>query len=132
MDSLPINPSLRLRQLSIITSYFRATGHGLVAGDFNPVLPYDDILVSANCLLDVWSELHPSKAEFTWGFDGDQPFPPNRLDKVAVVGLKPCSTEVIALGDIEQAGTSKLKQEEDQKHDHNSLKWSDHSGLVLG
>lgn len=132
LDSLPINPSLRPRQLSIITSYLRATGHGLVAGDFNPVLPDDDMLVSANGLLDVWNELYPSEAGFTWGADGDQPFPPNRLDKVALVGLKPCGIKIIAPGDIGQAGTSKLRQEEeDQKHDHNSLlKWSDHSGLV--
>lgn len=83
--TLPINPSLRPRQLSIITSYLRATGHGLVAGDFNPVLPDDDMLVSANSILDVWNELYQSEAGFTWGADGDQPFPPNRLDKVAVV-----------------------------------------------
>jgi len=100
LDSLPINPSLRPRQLSIITSYLRATGHGLVAGDFNPVLPDDDMLVSVNGLLDVWNELHPSEAGFTWGADGDQPFPPNRLDKVAVVGLKPCGIIIIAPSDI--------------------------------
>ena len=103
-----------------------------MAGDFNPVLPDDDMLVRANGLLDVWNELHPSEAGFTWGADGDQPFPPNRLDKVAVVGLKPCSIKIIAPGDIGQADTSKLRRdEEDQKHDHNLLlKWSDHSGLV--
>lgn len=78
LDSLPINPSsLHPHQLLIVTSYLRATGHGLVAGDFNPVLPGDDMLVSANGLLDVWSELHPSEARFTWEADGDQPFPPN-------------------------------------------------------
>lgn len=132
LDSLPINPSLRPRQLSIVTSYLRATGHGLVAGDFNPVLPDDDMIVSANDLLDVWSELHPSEAGFTWGADGDQPFPPNRLDKVAVVGLKPCSIRIVAPGDIEHAGTSELEREkDDQKNDHDLLlKWSDHSGLV--
>ena len=132
LDSLPINPSLRPRQLAIITLYLRAAGHGLVAGDFNPVLPDDDMLVSKNGLLDVWNELYPSKAGFTWGADGHQPFPPNRLDKVAVVGLKPCGIKIIAPGDIGQASTSKLRQEkEDQKHDHNLLlKWSDHSGLV--
>ncbi|KAL4779754.1 hypothetical protein BJX76DRAFT_339870 [Aspergillus varians] len=122
LDSLPISPSLHPRQLSIITSYLRATGHGLVAGDFNPVLPDDDSLVRTNGLLDVWSELHPSEAGFTWGVDGDQPFPPNRLDKVAVVGLKPYDIEILAPGEIEQAGISKLKREKEaQKHYHNTL-----------
>ena len=132
LDSLPINPSLRPRQLSIVTSYLHATGHGLVAGDFNPVLPDDDMLVSANNLLDVWNELYPSKAGFTWGADGNQQFPPNRLDKVAVLGLKPCSLKIIAPGNIGQTSTSELRQkEEEQKQDHNQLlKWSDHSGLM--
>lgn len=37
-----------------------------MAGNFNPVLPDDDMLVSANGLV-VLSELHPSEAGFTWG-----------------------------------------------------------------
>ncbi|MEC4630311.1 hypothetical protein VSS86_21535, partial [Bacillus safensis] len=83
---------------SIVTKYLRTAGHGLVAGDFNPVLPDDDKLVCANNLLDVWCEMHPSEAGFTWGADGDQPFPPDRLDKVAEVGLKPCGIKVIESG----------------------------------
>lgn len=130
LDSLPINPSLRPRQLSIITSYLNVTGHGLIAGDFNPVLPGDDAFIGVNGLLDVWCELYPGESGFTWGVDGDEPFPPNRLDKVAVAGLKPCSIDIIVPGFIEQAGTSELKQGEVQKHHDSSLKWSDHSGLV--
>ena len=60
------------------------------------------------------------------GADSDQPFPPNRLDKVTVVELKPCSIKVMEPGDIEQAAASELKREEGQF----LLKWSDHSGLV--
>ena len=132
LDSLPIHPSLRPRQLSIIASYLRAAGHGLVAGDFNPVLPEDDMLVNMNWLLDVWSELHPSEDGFTWGVDRDQSFPPNRLDKVAMTGLKAYDIQIIPPGETEQASVSRLKQgKEDQKHDHySSLKWSDHSGLM--
>lgn len=61
------NPSLRPRQLAIITSYLRAAGHGLMAGDYNPVLPEDDALVGKNCLVDAWTELHPEDNGFTLG-----------------------------------------------------------------
>ncbi|KAL1970091.1 hypothetical protein VTN77DRAFT_6496 [Rasamsonia byssochlamydoides] len=142
LDSLPIQPSLRPRQLSIIASYLRAAGRGLVAGDFNPVLPEDDTLVSANRLVDAWTELHPNEAGFTWGFDGNQPFPPIRLDKVAMVRLKAYDIQVIPPGTCmgtgtsgqereQQVGAPLLKQEQEQRHDHDSpLRWSDHSGLM--
>ncbi|PLB50159.1 Endonuclease/Exonuclease/phosphatase family protein [Aspergillus steynii IBT 23096] len=132
LDSLPINPSLRPRQLAIVASYLRAAGRGLVAGDFNPVLPDDEALVHASGLLDVWRELRPRENGFTWGVDGDQPFPANRLDKVAVVGLTPCDIKILAPGGIEQADTLELEREgENDMHDRSSiLKWSDHSGLV--
>lgn len=139
LDSLPILPSLRPLQLSTIASYLCAAGGGLVAGDFNSVLPEDDKLISANRLVDAWTELHPSEAGFTWGLDGNQPFPPNRLDKVAVVGLKAYDIQVIPPGICmdtssqkrEQQATAPLpKQKQEQRHDHDStLFWSDHSGL---
>lgn len=129
LDSLPINPSLRPRQLAIITSYLRAAGHGLVAGDFNPVLPEDDALVGKNCLVDAWTELYPEDDGFTWGVDGDQPFPPSRLDKVAMVGLKASDIQILPPGKIEQTGT--LKHEGNNQDDQGLVvKWSDHSGLV--
>ncbi|EED12966.1 endonuclease/exonuclease/phosphatase family protein [Talaromyces stipitatus ATCC 10500] len=62
LDSLPIQPSLRPIQLSVVASYLHAAGRGIVAGDFNSVLPEDDTLVSTNCLVDVWAELHPDEA----------------------------------------------------------------------
>ena len=129
LDSLPINPSLRPRQLAIIASYLRAAGHGLVAGDFNPVLPEDDALVGKNGLVDAWTELHPEDDGFTWGVDGDAPFPPSRLDKVAMVGLKASDIQVLPPGKIELTGV--LKHEGNNQDDQGlAVKWSDHSGLV--
>ncbi|PKY00078.1 hypothetical protein P168DRAFT_313592 [Aspergillus campestris IBT 28561] len=65
LDSLPIQPSKRPIQLSIIASYLRAAGRGLVAGDFNPVLPEDNALIGTNELKDVWVELRPEEDGFT-------------------------------------------------------------------
>lgn len=98
LDSLAINPSLRPLQLSIVASYLRAAGQGLAAGDFNPVLPEDDTLVNANGLVDAWTEVRPDEAGFTWGIDGKQRFPPSRLDKVAMIGLKAFDIHVIPPG----------------------------------
>jgi len=130
LDSLPVQPSLRPRQLSIIAANLRAAGRGLVAGDFNPVLPEDHTLVGTNRLVDAWTELHPSEPGFTWGVDGTEPFPPGRLDKVAMVGLEAYEIEVIPPGTLErhQDGVAWLKQEQEQEHDR-PLPWSDHSGL---
>ncbi|ODM19785.1 hypothetical protein SI65_04771 [Aspergillus cristatus] len=141
LDSLPVFPSLRPRQHSIIASYLRAAGHGLVAGDFNPVLPEDQTLVSANSLIDAWIELCPNEDGITWGLDSDTPFPPERMDKVALVGLKPfhiqvirpgtCATGALSGVDDEQAGVGKEGGRE--KHEGGlQIPWSDHSGLVCG
>lgn len=95
LDSLPINPSCRPRQLSIIAKYLGAAKRGLVAGDFNPVLPEDEGLVEKNGLVDAWTKLCTSEPGYTWGVEADQPFPPNRLDKVALYNLDPVSIHVL-------------------------------------
>ncbi|KAF7628618.1 hypothetical protein AFLA_003969 [Aspergillus flavus NRRL3357] len=53
LDSLPIKPSHRPRQISIISSFLRSAGCGLVAGDFNPVLEEDATLLESNGLTDI-------------------------------------------------------------------------------
>ncbi|KAJ5178882.1 endonuclease/exonuclease/phosphatase family protein [Penicillium capsulatum] len=88
LDSLPIKPSLRPRQLSIVSSFLRVAGQGLVAGDFNPVLDEDSDIIERNGLVDVWSSFRPGEPGYTWGLDGKQPFPPNRLDKIGILGLR--------------------------------------------
>ncbi|KMP09547.1 hypothetical protein CIHG_08519 [Coccidioides immitis H538.4] len=123
LDSLAIQPSYRPRQLSIIASYLRAAGRGLVAGDFNPVLPEDDSLINENNLVDVWTELRPNDPGFTWGIDGKQAYPANRLDKVAKLGLKTHEIEVIPPGTCTYAYAAENRPEE-REH-----KWSDHCGL---
>lgn len=120
LDSLQIHPSLRPKQLSVATAYLQSAGQGVVAGDFNPVLPEDATLVEENDLVDAWSELRSGEDGFTWGVDGDQPFPPIRMDKVAVLGLK------LQGIDVYHPETIKRGQEGDAGEE---VPWSDHSGL---
>lgn len=126
-------PFLCPRQMSIAASYLRSVGHGVVAGDFNPVLPEDETLVRDNNLIDAWTELHPNEEGLTWGLDSDEPFPPRRMDKVALVGLKACDIHVIRPGTCATNVSGKqvgLEQEEFKRSDQ--VPWSDHSGLVCG
>ncbi|KAJ6008374.1 Endonuclease/exonuclease/phosphatase [Penicillium herquei] len=126
LDSLPIKPSHRPAQLSTLTSFLRSAGCGLIAGDFNPVLPEDAILVEANGLTDAWKVLHANDPGFTWGVDGKQRFPPSRLDKVAVLGLVPHSIEV-----LEPQLLPNLVQSEHENDDPSEeVFWSDHHGLL--
>lgn len=123
LDSLPIQPSLRPQQVAMVAALLRSACRGVVAGDFNPVLPADDTLIQNNGLVDAWAELRPGDPGFTWGADGREPFPPNRMDKVATVGLRVQNLEILTPGSIaspDHAGQP--------KHD-NMLAWSDHSGL---
>lgn len=78
------------------------------------MLPADEGLVSANGLVDVWGELRPGEDGFTWGVDGEEPFPAGRLDRVAVLGLRACGIGVLVPGEVGSG----------------CIKWSDHSGLV--
>ena len=127
LDSLPIQPSLRTRQLAIVANMLHAAGRGVVAGDFNPVLPGDDELVQANRLADVWTELQGTEG-FTWGIDGKQPFPPGRLDKIAMVGLEAKTIDVIHPGVL--SNTDKVDESQDGKDELiSTVPWSDHSGL---
>lgn len=80
LDSLPIQPSQRPQQLSIIASYLYLAGRGVVVGDFNPVIPEVNAIISSNGLVDAWPQLYPTDPGFTLGTDGNGPFPANRLD----------------------------------------------------
>ncbi|KAF1839717.1 hypothetical protein BDW02DRAFT_604322 [Decorospora gaudefroyi] len=101
LDSLPINPSRRPQQFALVTAYLSVADRGLIAGDFNPVLPEDADLVSANELEDAWTSLHPPDPGFTWGVNGEHTFPPNRLDKVALVDLKPSNMRVMRTHEVD-------------------------------
>jgi tyrosyl-DNA phosphodiesterase 2 len=95
LDSHPLQPSKRSEQLSIVSGLLREAGRGLVAGDFNAVLPRDDTLIQDNGLVDAWVELHNSQPGFTWGVDGKQRFPARRLDKVAMLRLRSVGIEIL-------------------------------------
>lgn len=122
LDSLPIQPSLRPKQVSIAAALLHSAGRGIVAGDFNPVLPGDDTLVQDSGLVDAWAELHPADPGFTWGVDGKEPFPPNRMEKIAVFGLRAQEVEVLSLDNI-------IRRDHVGEVDDEAVAWSDHSGL---
>ena len=126
LDSLPINPSRRPRQVSICASYLRAAGRGVIAGDFNCVLPEDDDLVSNNGLADAWAELHPNDSGHTWGVYGEQSFPPNRLDKVALFNLNPSAMRVLQTSKMESYGA---ETSADVAEQGSNAHFSDHLGL---
>ncbi|KAK1767888.1 hypothetical protein QBC33DRAFT_514794 [Phialemonium atrogriseum] len=92
LDSLAYQPSLRPGQLSAAAAFLRSAGRGIVAGDFNPVLPEDETLVADVGLEDAWlvAAAAAGKEEedpgFTWGVDGKAAFPPCRMDKIATLG----------------------------------------------
>lgn len=138
LDSLPIQPSRRPQQIAAVASTLQSANRGLVAGDFNPVLAEDATLISDNHLVDVWLEHHPTESGYTWGVDGQQPFPPGRLDKVALFGLQSRSIEVMHPDVIKrslQGGESALDSPgvtEDARplqQGEETVSWSDHSGL---
>lgn len=126
LDSLSINPSLRPVQLSICALYLRAAGHGIIAGDFNPVLQEDDDLVRANDLTDAWMQLCPNDPGHTWGVYGEHTFPPNRLDKVALFNLNPLTMGVLETSEV---GTCDEKMSADGMELVEKAHFSDHFGV---
>ncbi|KAI2726215.1 hypothetical protein CBS147332_3102 [Penicillium roqueforti] len=135
LDSLAIKPSHRPRQLAIVSSFLRSAGCGLVAGDFNPVLDEDAVLVETNGLTDAWTALRPGEPGYTWGADGKQRFPPNRMDKVALLGLKARKIEILEaqqVGELDgqehtQSDTDILESQQTQPE---VTLWSDHHALL--
>ncbi|KAH6639889.1 Endonuclease/exonuclease/phosphatase [Boeremia exigua] len=126
LDSLPINPSLRPQQLSISASYLSAAGRGIIAGDFNPVLPEDADLVRAIGLTDAWTHLHPDDPGHTWGVYGEHSFPPNRLDKVALFNLTTSSMGILQTRELEFCGEQTAI---DGMRSGSRAHFSDHFGL---
>lgn len=131
LDSLPIQPSQRPRQIAIAAEFLRTAGvtQGVIAGDWNPVMEEDKDLVRNNELIDAWEYLHPDEDGFTWGLDGKgAPFPPSRLDKVAVLGLRPLEIRVIHPGSVPTMIGS--RGESIPRGGKENVPWSDHSGLL--
>lgn len=117
LDSLAHDPSYRPAQVRLTAqSIASAGGHGLIAGDWNSVLPIDDSLCAENGMIDAWEANRPGEDGFTWNWDGrsKEPFPPNRLDKLALAGLRCALIEVLEPGTLQVRG---------------GVDWSDHCGL---
>lgn len=130
LDSLPIQPNQRPRQVAIAANLLRTAGagRGVIAGDWNPVSEEDTALVERNRLVDAWERLRPGEDGYTWGLDGKtEPFPPGRLDKVAVLGLKPLDTQVLHPETLPEAGGSGGVTKAGNNRE--VVPWSDHSGL---
>ncbi|KAJ5383755.1 Endonuclease/exonuclease/phosphatase [Penicillium concentricum] len=134
LDSLPIKPSHRPQQLSIVSSFLRSAGCGLIAGDFNPVLDEDAVLIESNGLTDAWLALRPEEPGYTWGADGKQRFPPNRMDRIALLGLKARGIEILEAQRVELNGQENSQSEtnipESQETEPRGIPWSDHHALL--
>jgi len=118
LDSLDshFRRALQMHMLAGVLREPRCSG-GIIAGDFNAILPEDHRLIDENKLLDAWVALHGSTRPdggATWGvgigLNGG--LKAGRLDKVAMLGLKPDEIEVLQPGLIEP-----------------DRPWSDHCGL---
>lgn len=101
-DSLAHDPSFRPEQVQIASELIKEAGAGVIAGDWNPVMEIDHSLVQQNGLVDAWNEVG-SGPGFTWNWDGrsKEPFPPQRLDKVAVFGMRAREISVLEPGTLQ-------------------------------
>jgi tyrosyl-DNA phosphodiesterase 2 len=110
-----VRRALQMQTLAGVLRESRCRG-GIIAGDFNAISPGDHKLVDECELLDAWVALHGSTGPdgATWGvgvgLEGG--LNAGRLDKVAMLGLKPDEIEVLQPGLIEP-----------------DRPWSDHCGL---
>ncbi|KAJ7229981.1 Endonuclease/exonuclease/phosphatase [Mycena pura] len=127
LDSLADAWRNRARQMDLLTDYLREPGcaHGIIAGDFNAVVPQDETLVDqSRGLLDAWEELHGAARPdgHTSGVGAELPVgkrlrPARRLDKVVMTGATPKNIQLLRPGSIRVS-------------DRNiSIPWSDHCGL---
>lgn len=108
-----------------MASALRDAGRGLVAGDFNPVLPEDQTLVADNGLVDAWAvEDEGSLNGDIWRASKGESHGPRRLDKVALTRLDVRSIDVVRPGLISASGATGRNQAA-----NGSIPWSDHSGL---
>ncbi|KAJ7742558.1 Endonuclease/exonuclease/phosphatase [Mycena metata] len=110
----------RALQMTVLADLLREPGcsGGIIAGDFNAVLPADHALVDKHELVDAWVALHGPDGGATWGHWGvsveleEDELEPGRLDKVVMLGLQPDEIEILQPGLIGAC-----------------TPWSDHCGL---
>ena len=110
----------RALQMYVLAGLLREPGcsGGIIAGDFNAILPKDHALIDKHELVDAWVALHGSTTGpdggATWGVgvELEDGLEPGRLDKVVMLGLKPDEIEVLQPGLLSTY-----------------TPWSDHCGL---
>ena len=114
------SPFRRVVQMYVLAGILREPGccGGIIAGDFNAILPKDHALVDEHKLVDAWVALHGNTTGpdggATWGVgvELEDGLKPGRLDKVVMLGLQPDEIEILQPG-LLSAYTP----------------WSDHCGL---
>ncbi|KDN68314.1 hypothetical protein CSUB01_06924 [Colletotrichum sublineola] len=126
--------SYRDNQFSVASSILYGTGYGLIAGDFNPVDPHDETIIEKNGLQDAWEVLRKRDPGYTWGVDGKERYPACRMDKVAILGLRPTHIEVMHPREILLPALNASAPDSDNMGLERNLSlkttpWSDHSGL---
>lgn len=126
LDSFGYTLQCRIQQMQIAASLLREPGcsAGLIAGEFNAISPIDHKLLQENELVDAWTALHGTNDGdgATWGFAARQKNRPDpgRLDKIAMVELRPKEFTILRPGNIEvpRPGEESIQ-----------IPWSDHCGL---
>ncbi|KAK2038223.1 hypothetical protein LZ31DRAFT_533753 [Colletotrichum somersetense] len=126
--------SYRGDQLSVASSILHKTGHGLIAGDFNPVDPRDESIIEDSGLKDAWEVLRDGDPGYTWGVDGKESYPACRMDKVATLGLKPMHIQVmhpqeILVPELHALASGSGDVVSESNPNKKTTPWSDHSGL---
>lgn len=131
LDSLALRPSHRPGQIATAASALRDAGCGLVAGDFNPVLPEDQTLVTDNGLVDAWTATCGPTGGETWGADRQKRYAPRRMDKVAMLGLDVEAIDILRPGVIssQPMGPDHPGNGPKTHSSQSVVPWSDHSGI---
>lgn len=140
---------MRIEQLGSVAQRLRAPDvyAGVVAGDMNPIGPYDDSAPTKLGLSDAWTVCqdrsvagsYEGKAKsdkewegHTWGHQPPSQFPERRMDKILLTGpLEPKEVEVIGMGLTMEGGGDDNEDLEDLEDVEEEPMWvSDHYGLV--
>ena len=115
LDSLD-SSSRCLLHIYVLAGLLREPGcsGGIIAGDFNALLPEDHALVDEHDLVNAWVALHGPNGGATWGVgvELEDGLKLGRLDKVVMLGVQPDEIEVLQPGLINACRP-----------------WSDHCGL---
>ncbi|KAK0457851.1 Endonuclease/exonuclease/phosphatase [Desarmillaria tabescens] len=135
LDSLVINPPFRPTQLAISADYLRAAGSGIIMGDFNAITPADQSLIGELGLLDAWKVAVSNSIAHgeTWGVQIEEPFPPGRLDRAALLRNSALDGENNTTVTAEGMSLVQMRVLPCQtlNLDDEALYWSDHCGILV-